>query len=93
MDIAEKQYPNFSLGALSHVPIHITKTLELRLRELPEKARKAFRCKDVPHNLVAVATLVDAGCSVHTYNWGFEVNITKRRFTKGGEKAKSIYSR
>ena len=66
-DVAKIQKPNFALDTPSHVPIHTSKTLELRLKKLPEKAREAFRVDDVPHNLVAVATLVDVGCSVHMY--------------------------
>ena len=64
-DVAKIQKPNFALNTPSHVPIHTSATLKLRLKKLPEKAREAFRVDDVPHNLVAVATLVDAGCSVH----------------------------
>ena len=66
-DAAKIQKPNFALNTPSHVPIHTSKTLELRLKKLPEKAQEAFRVDDVPHNLVTVATLVDAGCSVHVY--------------------------
>ena len=50
------------------MPIHTSKTLELRLKKLPQKAREAFQVDDVPHNLVDVATLMDAGCSVHMYS-------------------------
>ena len=82
-NIADKQEPNISLGTPSHVPIHTTKMLELRLRKLPEKARKAFRVANVPHNLVAVATLVDAGCSVHFYDWGFDVEYNGKTIYKG----------
>ena len=46
-DVAEKQEPNISLGTPSHVPIHTTEKLDLRLRRLPEKAKKAFRVADV----------------------------------------------
>ena len=88
-DVAAKQEPNISLGTPSHVPIHTTKTLELRLRKLPEKARKAFRVADVPHNLVAVATLVDAGCSVHIYDWGFDVEYNGETIYKGWREGKS----
>ena len=73
-DVAQHQKPNFALNTPSHVPIHTSKTLELRLKKLPEKAREAFRVDDGPHNLVTVATLVDAGGGVHMYYWGFEVD-------------------
>ena len=65
---------NFALNTPSHVPIYTSETLKLRLKKLPEKARGAFSLAEVPHNLVAVATLVDAGCSVHMYYWGFEID-------------------
>ena len=38
---------------------------------------------DVLHNLVAVATLVDAGYSVHMYYWGFEVDYNGETIHKG----------
>ena len=88
-DVAETQEPNFSLGTPSHVPIHTTETLELRLQKLPLKARQAFRVDDIPHNLVAVATLVDAGCSVHVYYWGFEVEYNGEIIYKGWRDGKS----
>ena len=73
----------------SHVPIHTTKTLELRLKRLPLKARQAFRVDDIPHNLVAVATLVDAGCSVHVYYWGFEIEYNGEVIYKEWREGKS----
>ena len=82
-DVAKIQKPNFALNTPSHVPIYTSETLELRLRKLPAQAREAFRVKDVPHNLVAVATLVDAGCSVHMYYWGFDVDYNGETIYKG----------
>ena len=38
---------------------------------------------DVPHNLVAVATFVDKGCSLHMYYWGFEVDYNGETIYKG----------
>ena len=64
---AAVQEPNIELGTPAHVPIRTTKTLKLLLHKLPKKARRAFLVEDIPHNLVAVAELVDAGCSVHIY--------------------------
>ena len=57
-----------------HVPIYTTQSLLLRLKKLPHAAKRAFLVKDIPHNLVAVSELVDAGCSVHMYFWGFNIN-------------------
>ena len=71
------------------MPTHTTKTLELRLRRLPKKARQAFLVADIPHNLVAVATLVDAGCSVHMYYWGFEIEYNGEVIYKGWREGKS----
>ena len=57
--------------------------MEGTLKRLPKKAREVFRVDDVPHNLVAVTTLVDAGCSVHMYYWGFEVEYNGETIYKG----------
>ena len=81
--------PNFTLHTPSHVPIYTSKTLELRMKKLPQKARKAFRVDDVPHNMVTVATLVDAGCSVDMYYWGFEVDYNEERIYKRWREQKS----
>ena len=41
-NVALKQEPNFPLGTPSHVPIFTSQTLELKLKKLPPKARRAF---------------------------------------------------
>ena len=82
-DVAQNQKPNFALNTPSHVPIHTSKTLELRLKKLPQKAREAFRVDNIPHNLVAVSTLVDAGCGVYLHHWGFEVDYNGETIYKG----------
>ena len=66
-DVAETQEPNFPLGTPAKVPIYTTETLKLKLKKLPEKARRAFRVADAPHNLVSVAELADADCHVHIH--------------------------
>ena len=71
------------------MPIHTSKTLELCLKKLPQKAREAFRVDNVPHNLVAVATIVDAGCSVHMYDWGFNIDYNGETIYKGWREQKS----
>ena len=65
------------------MPIHTTKTLELLLNKLPPKARRAFRVDDAPHNLLAVAELVDAGCSVHLHDWGCEIDLEGETLYRG----------
>ena len=77
------------MGTPSHVPIYTTETLELRLRKLPEKARKAFQVADLLHNLVDVATLVDAGCSVHIYDSGFDIEYNGETIYKGWREGKT----
>ena len=81
--VADTQEPNISLGTPSHVPIRTSKTMEFFLHKLPKKARRAFLVDDVPHNLVAVAELVDAGCSVHFYSWGFDIDLEGETIYKG----------
>ena len=81
--VAEVQEPNIALNTPAKVPIHTTKPLELLLRKLPTKARRAFRVNDAPHNLIAVAELVDAGCSVHMYQWGCEVELEGKTLYRG----------
>ena len=82
-DVAEIQRPNFALNTPLHVPIHTSRTLELRFKRLLKKARKAFQVDDVPHNLAADATLVDTGCSLHMYYWCFEVEYNGETIYKG----------
>ena len=72
--VAATQEPNITLNTPAKVPIETTQTLELLLRKLPPRARRAFRVNDAPHNLVTVAELVDADCSVHLHKWGCEID-------------------
>ena len=81
--VAEVQEPNIALGTPAKVPIHTTETLELLLKKLPAKARRAFRVNETPHNLIAVAELVDAGCSVHLYGWGCEIDLNGETLYRG----------
>ena len=82
-DVASTQKPNISLNTPSQVPIYTSSTLELKLNRLLLKARQAFRVGNIPHNLVAVSTLVDAGCSVHFYHWGFDIDLNGETIYKG----------
>ena len=57
----------------SGTPITTTKTFEILLDKLPQKARKAFRVPNIPHNLIAASKLCNAGCGVHLYKHHCEV--------------------
>ena len=62
-DVATVQERDFPLGTPPEFQsLYVSQTLQLKLGKLPEKARRAFRVKDTPHKLVAVAELIDAGC-------------------------------
>ena len=82
-DTATIQQPNLSLNTPSQVPIFTSSTLKLKLNRLLMKALQAFRVGNIPHNLVAVSTLVDAGCSVHFYHWGFDIDLNGETIYKG----------
>ena len=77
------QEPNFPLGTPAKVPIFTSQTLRLKLRKLPPKARRAFRVKDAPHNLVSVAELCDAGCGVYIHETGFEIEYNGEILYRG----------
>ena len=72
-NIAKEQEPIFPLDTPALVPIYTSQTLELKLKKLPTKARRAFRVSSAPHNLVSVAKLADADCNVHIYKTGFDI--------------------
>ena len=55
----------------------------MRLKKLSQAAKRAFLVKDIPHNLVAVSKLVDAGCSIHMYFWGFDIDYEGETIYKG----------
>ena len=74
-NVATIQKTNISLNAPSQVSIFSTSSTQ--------KARQALRVGRVPHNLVVVATLVDAGCSVHFYHWGFNIEYNGKTIYKG----------
>lgn len=73
----------FPFGNPSGVPIVTSKILQLKLKKLPEKVRRAFRVKNAPHNLVAVAELVDTGCGVYLYDTGFEIGYSGEIIYRG----------
>ena len=82
-DVAPVQEPNISLNRPSHVPIYTSQSLPLRLLKLPHAAKPTFLVKDIPHNLVPVSELVNAGCSVHMYFWGFNIDYEGEIIYKG----------
>ena len=82
-NVAPVQEPNISLNTPSHVPIYTMQSLLLRLKKLPYAAKRAFLVKDMPQNLVAVSELVDSGCSVHMYFWGFGIDYEGETIYKG----------
>ena len=81
--LAETQLPAITLNTPSGIPITTTGTLELDLRKLPAKARTAYRVPDIPHNLIAAAELVDAGCGVHLYKHHCEVEYNGETLYRG----------
>ena len=66
---AKVQEPNLSLETPSNVPIHTTETLELPMKKQLQAAKRAYRAKEIQHNIMAVAELCDAGCGVHLWMW------------------------
>ena len=60
-----------------------TKTSQLLFAELPKVARRAFRVPDIPHNLIAGAELVDAGCGLHLYKTYAEIDYEGETLYRG----------
>jgi hypothetical protein len=81
--LADVQEPNVSLGTPSKDSITTTETLELVLAKLPKAARRAFRVPDIPHNLIAGAELVDAGCGLHLYKTYGEIEYEGETLYRG----------
>ena len=81
---AAVQEPNVTLGTPPKDNIVTTQTLELLLAKLPITARRAFRVPDIPHNLMAGAELVDAGCGLHLYKTYGRYNTKAKPCIKAG---------
>ena len=62
---AAVQLPNKKLDTPSTVPITTTRTRELLMNKLPHQAKTAFTVPCLPHNILAGAELVDAGCTLY----------------------------
>ena len=75
--------PNVTLNTPSNVPIHSTESLELPMKKLPPVARKAYRVKEISHNIMAAAELCDAGCDVHLYKHDTEIEYESETLYRG----------
>ena len=62
--VAKVQDVARELGVPNGDQLTTTETLDLLLDKLPPEARKAFRVPGLRHNLLAVATFCNAGCTV-----------------------------
>ena len=62
---AAVQLPNKTLDTPAAVPIRTTRTKELLMNKLPPRARTTYEVPGIPHNIIAGAELVDAGCDIH----------------------------
>ena len=83
-NVAPVQEPTISLNTTSPVPIqHTMKSSLLKPKKLPITAKRAFLVKDIPHNLVAVSELVDAGYIIHLFFWGFDIDCESETMYKG----------
>ena len=80
---AKVQEPNLSLETPSNVPIHTTETLELPMKKLPQAAKRAYRVKEILHNIMAAAELCDAGCGAHLYKHDAEIEYEGETLYRG----------
>ena len=60
-----------------------TETLNLLLDKLPPTARTAHRCPGITHNLLAVSTLCNSGCSVLFLKHGVTVEFNGEIVLRG----------
>ena len=82
--LAKIQEQNFALGTPSKGnKIMTTQTLTLLLNKLPISARRVFRVPDIPHNLIAAAELIDAGCEIYLHRHGFGIEYEGETLYKG----------
>ena len=80
---AKEQVPNMTLNIPSNVPIHTAETLELPIKKLPLLARKAYRVKEIPHNIMVATELCDARCGVHMYKHDAEIEYKGETLDRG----------
>ena len=74
-DVAKTQLPNVKLDTPSNVPIKSRRTLEMRMKKLPQAARTAYEVLGLPHNIISGAELVDAGCTLHLDKYMAEIEL------------------
>ena len=55
------------------------------LKELPKRCRHELRVNSIPHNLVVMSELVDGGCSVHIFCWGFDTDYEGEKYIQRKE--------
>ena len=60
------------------------KTIELLLPKWPEKARKGYTVPNITNNLVSVAELCDAGCTVFFMNMASTSNMKAKLLGEDG---------
>ena len=63
-----------TLGTPNGSPMHTKKTIELLLPKFSSKARKGYTVLNITNNLVSVAELCDAECTVFFHKHGVDIN-------------------
>ena len=71
--MAEVQEQSKLLGTPNGSPMSTQKTIELLLPKWPAKARKGYTVPNITNNLVSVAELCDAGCTVFFHQYGVDI--------------------
>ena len=74
---------NKLLGTPSNVPIETKEMRELRMNNLPPKAKTAFTVQDLPHNIMVGAELVDAGYKLHSDKYEAEIELEGETLYRG----------
>ena len=82
-NIAKKQEPNKQVTIPNGSHMRTTKTLQLALSSLPQAATRGYRMPEILHNLVAVAELCEAGCTVTFTKEGVEILHGGRTCVRG----------
>ena len=53
------------------------------MKKLPQAAKRAYRVKETPHNIMTEAELCDAGCGVHLYKHDVEIEYEGETLYRG----------
>ncbi len=72
--LAKAQELAKTLGTPNGSPMSTKKTIELLLSKWPAKARKGYTVPNITNNLVSVAKLCDADCTVFFHRHGTKIN-------------------